>query len=1752
MPFQESSLEVLLNDCRADVDKVHGMLRSHNCSNLGMITGRFYARYAEIQRLLSVAGPTSPNYNKYTQDITTLMAKLEGYLEALEALTTPSQSSSETTSTAPTQGSSNSNVDSAYVPPPIVPQSSYKLKALDPPKYSGDIKGWKAFYESFTACVESQPYLSDQGKMSYLVRALKGKAARAIEGLDSTAENYQQAWEILKERFGDKHKLIAVYYGELDDLIPSRHASGQRANLDAIRKLINNMKALNMVTEQDCLKNRIIPKFSKETVIATLTTLESEFKNESFTVEQLLSALSATIRIQERCETFLREEDNYESNSSSSSLPKKRSLAGALVGGKSSSSSKHGEGCVFCNSANHASKDCLRFRTLRTRRDCLDRKRRCVQCLVKGHRGSSCRKKNQTCALCNKKGHGAHLCVEHLISITTPSTSSNKDRSKSPEPEKKTKRVNGKKGNFLETFLCRIETVDGFKLVRGVLDSCSEYSYIEKDLASSLGLRVTKPTRLNLCLFGTPNPHSVRSGEVRVTLSHHISDIEKTFDFMITPCVTGPMDTSPPPNVVKRILPGHLTYADPDIFNIDKRPIQILIGNSYQFDIFFGDIKRLPSNVVLRKSIFGWVPSGEVRNLGIIEPHSSASLTLLCTAPTEKPTLDHVSMDLDGILGNLWSLEAIGIKASESDVTDDLVLEKFRQTVRFENNRYVVRWPWKQENPQLPSNFRMAMARLNSLYERSTHELMTQYQKLLSEQLNLGIIEPAPMSTPFLTHYLPHRALFRNNKIRVVYDASAKTKTGRSLNDLLHRGPVLLEGLVGLIINFRIHPIALTADIEKAFLQISLNEVDRDCVRFLWLKNISAPPSKENLIVYRFARVPFGVISSPFLLNIVIQEHLTTGSTNSWNLLVKNKFYVDNLVVSVQNTSSALNLYSSVTSKLAEASFNLRDWTSNDSSFLQAANLPLLEQNAPPISILGLNWNRQKDTLSVKSQDLGPANNLTSITKRIALKYYASIFDPLGLFTPCTLELKLFIQECWKGEYDWDSPLPADFVARWLKLYQESLEIPKCAIPRRYWEFPSVGKISLHIFCDASKKAYACCAYLTYFDDKSCSSASALVYAKARAAPVAKKKNTSEMTIPRLELLAVLIGKRTSNFLKAELDLKIERTVLWTDATTVLQWLNSSAVLPKFVENRISEIRRTPDLIIRHVPTNQNPADVATRGCVPLSLINDDLWWKGPSWISHEGLWPQTPNTTEIYSTSSVTLATGVYKSQSLLSDHLEERFSNWNAYVRVFKNVNILRFANKNPPYLSSTEQFQLAERTFVKEIQKKYFLDELTLLKKGLQPNFQLELYLDKDGLIRCKGRLQNAELSWDSIHPILLPRDSRLTVVYIRKLHSNNLHIGCTQLLAELRKKFWVTKARSLISSIIHKCVICRRWEGGPYQLPPLPPLPLVRVREAAPFLHTGLDYLGNLTIQGLNGDETTVYVALFTCLVTRAVHLELARNLTADEFLMCLIRFSSRRRCPKFIISDNASNFTFVQPLVGKKIVEITDYKVDNYLSTNNIHWKFIPQYSPWHGGAYERLVSLVKRSLKKTYGTQYLDYVQLNTALVQIENTINSRPLTYVSSEEILSPLTPNHFLKPGDVNVSTPMEISAESLSSNRANLISAWEKTKGVVEAFWEAFRSNYLLSLRERHCAIHHPPKGSLPFVPQKGDIVLIKEPSKTRINWKFGVVERTDKRKALAHVRSNKKVLLRSINHLYPLELPSPLPSSSSSNAKRPKQT
>ena len=413
------------------------------------------------------------------------------------------------------------------------------------------------------------------------------------------------------------------------------------------------------------------------------------------------------------------------------------------------------------------------------------------------------------------------------------------------------------------------------------------------------------------------------------------------------------------------------------------------------------------------------------------------------------------------------------------------------------------------------------------------------------------------------------------------------------------------------------------------------------------------------------------------------------------------------------------------------------------------------------------------------------------------------------------------------------------------------------------------------------------------------------------------------------------------------------------------------------------------------------------------------------------------------------------------------------------------------------------------------------------------QLRLYLDENEIIRCGGRMGFSDLPQSAAFPILLPRNTHLTSLIIQKTHSRLFHYGTSNVLAEIRKLFWIPKGRQTVRGILGKCVVCKKVQGRAFAKQPHAPLPSERVTKALPFEVTGLDYSAAMHVKN-NGEIVKVYLALFTCAVTRAVHLEIVEDCTEKEFLHAFRRFVARRSLPKIIISDNAKTFEAADRTL-KTLFQNDDVK--NYFSENEIEWKFIIKRSPWTGGFYERFIGLFKSALKKVLGNSLITLCELRTLVSEIESCMNDRPLTYVSGElNEVEPLTPSHLIYGFRLSKFPDLSVISElhDPTYNDRNYLQQFSKnlTKN-LSSFWYRWRSEYLSALREAHRDSKNP-SGTVSI----GEIVLIHDDCLPRSKWRLGLILDVYKGKdglvRSASLRTSTGVTNRPISKLYPLEV------------------
>ena len=971
--------------------------------------------------------------------------------------------------------------------------------------------------------------------------------------------------------------------------------------------------------------------------------------------------------------------------------------------------------------------------------------------------------------------------------------------------------------------------------------------------------------------------------------------------------------------------------------------------------------------------------------------------------------------------------------------------------------------------------------------------------------------------------------------------------------------------MLAILLRFRTHKYGIVTDIEKAFHHLNLHVEDREYTRFLWL---SDPTDLDSpFITYRFTAVPFGTTSSPFMLNATIQYHLEHFNSPV-SLDMKKNMYVDNVISGADTEKSAVNYYHEGRTIMNDAKFNLRSWASNCSALQDVAIQESTAHTGDEINTLGMRWNTSSDTLALTNKStLNTHQQL--ITKREVLQQSSKIFDPLGIIAPITIRAKIFLQRLWQESIDWDEPLNESLVADWQKIVNDLQEaFTTTNIPRRYHLNSNSEDVpQLHCFVDSSIKAYGAITYPKRGPEIS------FVMAKTRVAPI------KQLTLPKLELMAALIGARLLSFIhNAMMDLYPTLEVyLWSDSQIVLSWLRSNKQLKQFVANRVNSIRELfPPSIWHYCPTQENPADVLTRGLTNQQMLSSSLWKNDPAWLMlSKEHWPstsataafqtQSPSTPDIVQnhptstldavennpvrtpkaietnplpinpTDKICKEYGIHSIIDIAQYSSLERLLRITSYVLRF--IGQLRKRTNHKQIQLSPEETNTAERIWIKGCQQSTYQMELDSLTSKNKPRTvlvkQLRLFLDDQHLIRCQGRIHNAPLSESTKFPVLLPTYRPFTKLVVLSIHVQQLHSGVNSTLAAIRQRFWIPKARQRLKNVLRKCVICRKQGGKPYTVPDPPPLPTWRFEDSPPFTVTSVDFTGALHVR-TSFRETKAYVCLFTCANTRAIHLEVVEDLSEETFLKAFRRFVSRRSLPRKMVSDNATTYLSSAEELKRLLDSVT---VKEALSRRGCDWIFIPKRAPWYGGFWERLIGLTKNTLKKVLGRALITLSDLQTIIVEIEGILNDRPLTYISADiDDDEALTPSHLLNGRRITLLPRENVNEEDINDpDYGNLTTITKRARRMallLQHFRNRWKNEYLTSLRE-----FHRTTGKNKQTINIGDVVLVHD-DKPRIKWKLAVIENLTEGKdgyvRSADIRTANGKTNRPIAKLYPLEI------------------
>ncbi|XP_075162907.1 uncharacterized protein LOC142235542 [Haematobia irritans] len=750
----------------------------------------------------------------------------------------------------------------------------------------------------------------------------------------------------------------------------------------------------------------------------------------------------------------------------------------------------------------------------------------------------------------------------------------------------------------------------------------------------------------------------------------------------------------------------------------------------------------------------------------------------------------------------------------------------------------------------------MALAQYNRM-ERSLSkysELRTQYHDVLNEYIALDHAEETSsreisFDDKFNSFYLPHHAVVRPEhksiKVRIVFNASRKTKSGYSLNDILHTGPTLQSDLTSVILNWRKYQYVFCGDIQKMYRQILVHPHDRPYQRILF------KPSDNNSIKdYQLKTVTFGINCAPFLaIRTLLQLASDVQATHPIVArILKHETYVDDILSGGFSIQEALKARNDLIDILKNAGFPLKKIIANDPQLL--AHIPpqdlydsefLRFHESSSTKTLGIKWNALSDSFTYS---INPIQSEQTMTKRMVLSSIAQLFDPAGWIAPVIIRAKILMQQLWLEEVGWDDNLGPESQSTWNRLVFDFPHINSISIPRWIQCCPT-DTLEIHGFSDSSQAAYCACVYLRCQTNKSVVFSNLLV-AKSKVAPL-KPLNSI-------------------NYVTSTFDFEISSITLWTDSSIVLGWLSKPPwTWETYIANRTSQIHElVPGSNWRHVPTQDNPADLGTRGCRPQDLTPNSLWFNGPKWLTQpHSTWPKRNPLVAPELGKRVNVQT--YHNTNDDTDILL-RFSPYNRSLRVISYM--FRFYNNclsrrrstikiSNPFLTHKKVTFVKSRLIILS-QKKFYPDEYSNLLESKPINDKSQLkclnpFLSHENIMRVNGRLADSSLPYNERFPIILSGNSRFSHLYLLNLHQLLAHADCTLMCRMVQTEFNISRLKPRVKAIIHKCRTCVIFkQKSCSQI--MAPLPSVRCELSPPFNITGVDFAGpfelkSSTIEGI---------------------------------------------------------------------------------------------------------------------------------------------------------------------------------------------------------------------------------------------------------------------------------------------------------------
>ncbi|KAJ8976397.1 hypothetical protein NQ317_003947 [Molorchus minor] len=809
-------------------------------------------------------------------------------------------------------------------PPVIQPYNTaqVKLPSLSIPSFGGKLEEWKSFIDLFNALIDNNSQLTNVQKFVYLKSALSNEPLNLIDKLQLTNENYTVALNILNERYDNKLVIINNHIRNLLEVPPVNR--NLREFITHTKQHLNSLESLNVSTKEwDLL---LIYILSQKIDFNTRKAYELEKSSTELpTLKEFFAFL------EKRCVAL----ENL-------APPDTKKRVSHIVNTRVNTNSNDNKKCMYCNLSNHSIYKCLKFKALpiTQKRQFIQTNRLCFNCFGSKHTVERCTSRG--CSTCQRKHHTL-LHYNNGEQVNNPEGNSNDISPPNPPVENNNQASEISLLNtelathsnscvhgiqvLLATATVKLIAADGEPVyAKALLDNGSQTSFMSQELFKKLN---HKPYIKNMQISGIGNSSTQTNYAINIKIC---SLTEPKHKFNVSCTILNKITCHLPQVIInkdKLDIPENIMLADPSFFKPSK--IDLLLGSDIYFDIITPGLIKLGDQLpTLQNSYLGWIIAGPVSK-EIISAHS-INISLFSS-----------TCDINELMPRFWQLEEVANKRFLSPQDKQCETLFINTTKRLENGSFQVDLPLLSPDAHLKlgDSYNAASKRFYSLEKRleKNNKLHAQYKGFIDEYVALshGKFVPLELTNNKLEnkYFLPHHCVIREEsattKLRVVFDASMKTSTGCSLNDIMHKGYTVQPELVDILCRFRLFKFVLISDIQKMYRQVKVNPSQLFLQNILWRDS-----PNDELKCIELQTVTYGTNSAPYLATRCLVQ-LANEQKEIFPLAAEailTQCYMDDILFGSSTIEELFEIREQLVNMLKSAGFTLHKWSSNSDKML--------------------------------------------------------------------------------------------------------------------------------------------------------------------------------------------------------------------------------------------------------------------------------------------------------------------------------------------------------------------------------------------------------------------------------------------------------------------------------------------------------------------------------------------------------------------------------------------------------------------------------------------------------------------------------------------------------------------------------------------------------------------------------------------------------------------------------------------------